>query len=838
MAGFLGSGIKKSAILWGMLVLTMVCFAGCGKKEEAHPQTATRSKDFVYKMQEVDFGEEYQNVNQVIRAGEKLYVYGYFWSDDGSDSAVVFFELNEDGTLGEEYRIPMQQNVSISAISMDDEGNIYCIKNDYHPISGDGGIVPEEAAAAEDAGEESGAEDGEEPADTEASGKDSADSEDAGEDSDNAEDSGEMDVIAKEDVIADEEVWDEEEQYLDEYYLVKMNLSGEEFFSVKLNDIPDFAQLGEENGYFYVRDAILDKGKAVYVNSYGKFMKFDLDGNYLGFMPQNGNEDLFESSNMIVLENGEIAAISYEDNGIYMVDLETGAVGEKYELPGMSYGYYIYAGIGYDFYLSDNYGVYGYNRGDTDVKQLMNFVDSDMDIYNLYQIVGIDEQNFFATYDNMETGYNTLARFSKVPPEEVKDKQVLVLAMADSDWRVRRSVVNFNKQNENYRISIMDYTSLYATEDDYMAGINRLNTDIASGKVPDIILVNYAMPAESYISKGLFEDLKPYIKNDEELDLDNFMPNIVEAFSVDGKLYSLVPSYTIHTLVAKASDVGEERGWTVQEAMDLLASKPEGTQLLENTTRGTMMQYCMSMSGNQFIDWESGTCNFNSDEFIQMLEFIGTFPEQLDDDVYTDEYWNNYDTMWRENKVIGTLYYFSNFRDYNNTEKGTFGEKITMIGFPSANEDGSVISPDLQFALSSKSAAKEGAWEFLRTFLTDEYQEENVTYSFPISIKRLDEIAAEAMEKPYYMDENGNKQEYENITYIGGEEIVIPPMTLQEAEALKEQLYSFTQVYKQDDTLENIIEEEAAPYFAGQKSAQDVAAIIQSRVQIYVNENR
>ena len=88
------------------------------------------------------------------------------------------------------------------------------------------------------------------------------------------------------------------------------------------------------------------------------------------------------------------------------------------------------------------------------------------------------------------------------------------------------------------------------------------------------------------------------------------------------------------------------------------------------------------------------------------------------------------------------------------------------------------------------------------------------------------------------MDENGNKEEYEDIMYIGGEEIPISPMTQQEADELVEQLYSFTQVYKRDDTLENIIEEEAAPYFAGQKSAKDVAAIIQSRVQIYVNENR
>ena len=36
----------------------------------------------------------------------------------------------------------------------------------------------------------------------------------------------------------------------------------------------------------------------------------------------------------------------------------------------------------------------------------------------------------------------------------------------------------------------------------------------------------------------------------------------------------------------------------------------------------------------------------------------------------------------------------------------------------------------------------------------------------------------------------------------------------------------------------NIVNEEAALFFDGQKSARDVAGVIQSRVQIYVDENQ
>ena len=69
-------------------------------------------------------------------------------------------------------------------------------------------------------------------------------------------------------------------------------------------------------------------------------------------------------------------------------------------------------------------------------------------------------------------------------------------------------------------------------------------------------------------------------------------------------------------------------------------------------------------------------------------------------------------------------------------------------------------------------------------------------------------------------------------------EVVIEPMTAEEVEEFKEQLYSFKQRYNNDENLLNIIKEEAAAYFSGQKKAKDVADIIQSRVQIYVNETR
>ncbi len=105
-------------------------------------------------------------------------------------------------------------------------------------------------------------------------------------------------------------------------------------------------------------------------------------------------------------------------------------------------------------------------------------------------------------------------------------------------------------------------------------------------------------------------------------------------------------------------------------------------------------------------------------------------------------------------------------------------------------------------------------------------------------MKHVDALAKKAMERPFYEDENGNKVEYDDYYYINGVEIPISPMTQEEVDEVVGFLQSVEEHFSNSQELINIITEEAAPYFAGQKNVNEVADIIQNRVQIYVNENR
>ena len=74
------------------------------------------------------------------------------------------------------------------------------------------------------------------------------------------------------------------------------------------------------------------------------------------------------------------------------------------------------------------------------------------------------------------------------------------------------------------------------------------------------------------------------------------------------------------------------------------------------------------------------------------------------------------------------------------------------------------------YALSAKSKNLDGAWEFLRYYLTQEYQDkiQEQEYNLPVLRSTFEKNVQDATKKPYYMDENGNKVEYDETYYING----------------------------------------------------------------------
>lgn len=167
------------------------------------------------------------------------------------------------------------------------------------------------------------------------------------------------------------------------------------------------------------------------------------------------------------------------------------------------------------------------------------------------------------------------------------------------------------------------------------------------------------------------------------------------------------------------------------------------------------------------------------------------------------------------------------------------GEAISFVGFPTADSNGSTLSTgSYTFMLSAKSGQQDGAWQFVRQFLLPEYQSGGEIYNMPVLKSAFLSKAQEATERPYWTDENGNREYYDDTWYINGEEVILEPFSQEEVDAICEFIYSVNRTAYYNEYIQNIIVEETGAYFSGQKSVQDVVDIIQSRAQVYVDENR
>ena len=110
--------MKKRVILLTLIFLMTACFWGCGEKKQSGTTAGTASKDYVYRMEDLDV----KAVRQISRSGEDIYVYGNDWQDDGS-SVLYFYKINEDGTVAETFSFPVKQSTNLRNISLDDEGS-------------------------------------------------------------------------------------------------------------------------------------------------------------------------------------------------------------------------------------------------------------------------------------------------------------------------------------------------------------------------------------------------------------------------------------------------------------------------------------------------------------------------------------------------------------------------------------------------------------------------------------------------------------------------------------------------------------------------------------------
>lgn len=616
--------------------------------------------------------------------------------------------------------------------------------------------------------------------------------------------------------------------------LVRFDENGKELFRANITEL-----LKHEEDTLTNRIFMDDKDNVLLI---GNSKVYILDQNFK-LKNEVKIEDGWQLTDIALAKNGQTVCVESGQNSgeilmrVRNLDIEKGKWGEELKLDFNAYfgSDYIMDGIDSDIYYKDDSGIYSYDIASGKGTKLLDYGASYLTLEDADGIVTMGKDKFLGLIheDGNGVGYR-LAVYSKVDPESIANKQTIVYGGIFVQEKVKNEIIEFNKKNKDYKIEIKEYFQEY----------DKLNADIIAGKAPDIFDLS-SLPVERYVELGLLEDLIPYFEKDTEINADDMVDSVSESMKINGRLYYVSPNFTINTIAARTRDIGNRNGWTFREMKVLLEKKGEGVSLFHDEkglSKGEILGYFMDIGYMDYINRETGKSSFNSQEFKDILEYCnsrGIDKDKEISDAESDEIFYSIPSRIRAGEVL--LYVDNELTaEQIQVDRCLFGEDITYIGYPNEEKQGSYFMFSNQIGISAKSEVKEKAWEFVRTFMTREYQGKHLTVDvLPTRQDCFDMKIQEQMATEPYTDEFGNEIEPLNHSWYWGEvELQYKPVTQEDVGIFVDLINNTKKVKSTDYEIEDIIFEEAQVYFEGDRKLDETVEIIQKRVETYINEQR
>ena len=534
-----------------------------------------------------------------------------------------------------------------------------------------------------------------------------------------------------------------------------------------------------------------------------------------------------EAKGLLRLNDGSEAVWVYKGNASGTIDrLDAGALRleECYVLPdGVSQ---VYSGAGdYAFLYSDGVRLTGFRSGGMVDEPLFTWSSVGIRSAAEGRLLSVNADDTISTVTNENP-----QRILCLSPEETGTENtavILTLLSENPDGSLKDAVAQFNRDHSDRTIEIVP--------------------SCPEGEEPDIVDLS-ALDFRTACRSGQLEDLYPYLDADSELSRDDFLANVLRAVEVDGHLFCTCAGFSIDTVLAASSLVGDGPGWTYEEYNRALAALGEDGEPFDAfCTREEIFRTCLAMELDWFVDYENRYSNFDNENFAALLSFICSLPENGEGNQTDAE--DSTDIRISEGRQLllrTSLYCFDDA-----VRAGfEFDEDFSFIGYPSVNGTGTTLRPATlaggqNLAMWAGSDSKEDAWQFLRVFFTENYQKKS--RFFP-SDTELFNARFRDYRLEYLVDDDGDvlydkqgrprpralgtmyRSDWTEVTYYGFDEA--------KADRFYAMVTSITKTPDENETILRLIDKETEAFFHNQMTAQQAASACQKAVMEYFTNQR
>lgn len=390
----------------------------------------------------------------------------------------------------------------------------------------------------------------------------------------------------------------------------------------------------------------------------------------------------------------------------------------------------------------------------------------------------------------LENGYN--------------DREVIEAASIYSNQEIKRAIIDFNKQHSDIKIHLTTFNNGENADEQFEKLINKLN----AGDGIDIVITDSCY-YKTLVDRGMLAELDTYMINDN---FDNkLISSVIDAYRVNHQIYAIMDRFEVYTVLGRKEVFQSDRTYTISELLNV-ASKEKTT--LYNCNTKTDNLYDLFILNDDKENYEK----LSDSDIKDILKITGNAPP---------EFISYEKDALLEKVVLKQNYYiwFELFRAGHNDD-------FSMIGYPCEKNMGTGAMFDVPclYSISAKSKNKDQAWIFIREMLEDDRQEA-ITDDFPISKKVFETKLQRSLKV---------SDESERVVYIIGDtqiEARLGEISESDIERVKKCVYESNQYYYMDKDFFNIIREESESFYTGQKTAEEVIAVINNRLNIYFHEN-
>lgn len=346
--------------------------------------------------------------------------------------------------------------------------------------------------------------------------------------------------------------------------------------------------------------------------------------------------------------------------------------------------------------------------------------------------------------------------------------------------------------------------------------------ELAAGKGPDMLcLWADDERLRTLYEKGVLADLTGLVPKET---LDQVFPGILEAGSVNGSLVGLGVSGMAATMVT-SNELWQQDSWTVEDIMGIVEVHPdlEGMFILKGgRMEPSLNLYWMGlqhMEKSPFVDFGINECYFGDTQFQKFLELAKTYGEKP---VALKEI----STLIKEGRCIATLEDVSWPSSFVEAME-EYGEECHFIGCPGQTDYSGYWTSLCLIVVNKESEYLDTIAEFLSYLLDVESQQKVDGFSVREDVVRQNVYWAEWSEEWLYKFSMGEMEVSCYFTKPNGESYI---------EDYVEFLRKLGPMPGYGSVISDVVLEEAEYYFNGDKSAEQVAEIIDNRVQMYLNE--